>query len=460
MKTKLLVFITVFAMSIALLAGCAGDPTTTPAPNGETTTTQDENGDETTTTTEDVQELTSIVMPTYRSGEDVGAVFFLPQVDRFNELYAGKYEIVIEESPSTTHGDRIKQLALQNELPPIFQIADSAWVEDYLIANDRLQDLSEFISARPEMEQLLIQDSVDFLTKEDGGIYAMPLTVLRTTGLYYNSQLFSPEKPLTQMSWDEFFTGMEADDNVVAFQTAEGGWTINLILTGIIGSIEGGPEMLQQGVQVEKLNDFNNPVMIEAFTILQEAFERVGPEHAIGLTYPDAANTFYANQSAVLPDGTWIIDMMSSENSEEWAGGFDGADVVGDYYPGNVAIANPSVYDWMVPAGLSENELELAYAFLEFINTPEEIEAFILAEGGTSPNLDYSDEFLAALAENKLLNDFATKTDSNTTFVPYFHDAITESLFLGEFTNSMTNLFNGSWTPEEFCENLTIAAQE
>lgn len=396
-----------------------------------------------------------VTMPTYRSGEDVGAVFFLPQVERFNEKYKGQYRIEIEESPSNSHTERIKQLALQDDLPAIFQCSDSKWVEDYLIANDKLQDLSEFIDSKPEIKDLMIQDSTDFCTK-DGGVYAMPLTVLKPTGLYYNSALFDPEKAITEMSWDEFSKAL--GDNKIAYQTAEGGWTVNLMLTAILGSLDGGAELLQKGVQEGGLKDFTDPAMVEAFTILQESFLKNGTDNAVGAVYADAANTFYANMTAVLPDGTWIIDKIN--DPADWANGFDGTKVVGDYYPGNVAIANPCVYDWMVPAGLPEEELNLAYAFLEFINSPEEIEAYILAEGGSAPKLTYSEDFTSALSEKKLLNDFATKLNDDTTYVPYFNNAITESLFLGDFTNLMTELYNGSSTPEEFCEKLTAAAQQ
>ena len=269
----------------------------------------------------------------------MGAKFFLPQVERFNEKYAGKYEIIVEESPSNTHTDRIKQLAMQDKLPAMFQVADSKWVEDYLIANDKLQDLSSFIEERPEMKKLFIQDSLDFCTK-DGKVIALPVTVLKPTGLYYNSALFDPSKPITEMNWEEF--AAELGDNKIAYQTAEGGWTINLMLTAILGTIEGGPEILKAGVE-NKITDFNTPQMIEAFTILQESFKTNGWENAIGAAYPDAANTFYSNQTAILPDGTWIIDKVYDDT--DWANGFDGTLVKGDYYPGNVAIANPCVYD-------------------------------------------------------------------------------------------------------------------
>lgn len=459
MNKRRLVAMGLAAVMTASMIGCGGgDSASSKSKEDSSTSTSNESASSTSTASKSTAEGEEVVvtMPTYRSGEDVGAVFFLPQVERFNEKYKGKYKIVIEESPSNTHTERIKQLALQDDLPAIFQCSDSKWVKDYLIANGKLQDLSEFIDSKTELKDLLIKDSVDFCTAEDGGVYAMPLTVLKPTGLYYNSALFNPDKPITEMSWEEFSEAL--GDNKIAYQTAEGGWTINLMLTGILGTLDGGAELLQKGVLDEKLTDFTDPVMVEAFTILQDSFKKNGSENAIGAVYADAANTFYANMTAVLPDGTWIIDKVNDPT--DWANGFDGANVVGDYYPGNVAIANPYVYDWMVPAGLPEEELELAYAFLEFINTPEEIEAFILAEGGSAPNLAYSDSFQTEMSKNKLLNDFATKANEETVYVPYFNNAISESLFTGEFTNLMTGLYNGSTTPEEFCEQLTEAAKQ
>ncbi len=399
-------------------------------------------------------EPVTVTMLTYRAGEDAGAKFFLPQVDRFNTKYEGKYKIIIEESPSNTHTERIKQLALQDKLPAMFQVSDSKWVEEYLIPNGKLQDLSEFIDARPEMKKLFIQDSYNFCTK-DSKIIALPLTVLKPTGFYYNSALFNPDKPVTQMTWDEFSVALGT--NKIAYQTAEGGWTVNLILTAILGGLDGGPEVLKAGVQ-NKITNFDTPLFIDAFTILQNSFQKNGWDGAIGATYPDAANSFYANMTAVLPDGTWIIDKVY--DNTDWQNGFDGLKVVGDYYPGNVAIANPCVYDWMMPTNLPEEQKELAYAFFEFICQPDEIEAFMLGEGGSAPNLKYSDTYVEKLSQKSLLKDFATKSNEKTIFVPYFHDAIAASLFTGDFTNFLPNLYSGDWTPQQFAQELTKAAQE
>ncbi len=393
------------------------------------------------------------VMLTYRAGEDAGALFFLPQIERFNAKYEGKYHITVEESPSNTHTDRMKQLALQDKLPTVFQCSDSKWIEDFLIANDKLEDLSAWVDSKPELKGRFIDASTAYCTK-NGKLIALPLCVLGSTGMYYNGSMVTFDKPAPQMTWEEFAAAL--GDTKIGFQTAEGGWTISLFLAAMIGGIDGGIDLLSAGVQ-EKITDFNNPIFVQAFGELQKLYQSNGWDGAVGAVYADAASAFYAKKCSVLPDGTWIIEKIGDPT--DWQNGFDGKDVVGTFFPGNVAIANPAVYDWMMPANLPEDQKELGLAFFEFIYSPEEIEALILASGGAAPKLTYSEAFTTAMQEKKLLNDFASASDADTKYVPYFHDAISAALFLGDFTNYMPKLLKGEWTPEKFCEELTKAAQ-
>ena len=67
---------------------------------------------------------------------------------------------------------------------------------------------------------------------------------------------------------------------------------------------------------------------------------------------------------------------------------------------------------------------------------------------------------MTELSKNSLSQDFATKINDETTYVPGFSDVIEASLFTGEFTNLLTYLYNGEYTPEQFCQALTEAAQE
>lgn len=449
---KAISLIVSMSMMVMALAGCGGSSTSGDSSTGSSTSTVSSSS--ASASQSQTAELTTITLPTYRSGEDAGAKFFLPQVDRFNKKYEGKYKIVVEESPTATHVDRIKQLALQDKLPAIFQVSDSKWVDDYLIKNNKLYNLKDWMDSKPDMKKLLIKDSLDYCTKPDGGIYALPITIIKPTGFYYNSDLYNPGKNVTDMTWDEFFSSL--GDNKIAYHTGEGGWTTTLLVAAIMASQEGGIEAMKAGVQ-NKVTDFNTPLWVKTFTILQDSFKKNGWSGAVGASYADAATSFYSKKTSILPDGTWIIDTV--KDSSKWVNGFDGAKVVGDYYPQNTAIANPCVYDWFIPANLPQNELDLALSFFEFICSPDEIEAFILAEGGVSPNLTYSDNFKSQLSSNKLLSDFSSRINSNTKYVPYFSDVITASLYSGDYTNLLPNLYKGTWTPEKFCSELTKAAQ-
>lgn len=229
------------------------------------------------------------------------------------------------------------------------------------------------------------------------------------------------------------------------------------MMAAAMGSLPGGADVLKAG-PITNIMDFTSDLWTQTFTIMQKSFQANGWSGAVGAAYPDAATSFYSKKTAVLPDGTWIIATINDPT--KWSNGFDGSKVVGDYYPGDVAIANPDVYDWMIVANLPQNELDLALAFIAFINTPAEIEAWMLAEGGVAPNLTLSDSYKTALAKNTLLSDFNNKIDANTKYVPGMSDAIAASLFTGDFSNLLPNLYSGKSTPAQFGSDLSKAAQQ
>lgn len=88
------------AMMTASLVGCGGG---TPSSTASADTSSG---------------VVEVTIPSYKTGENAGAAFFVPQVERFNEKYAGKYKINLESVPQDgIFNDRLKQLAQQNKLP-------------------------------------------------------------------------------------------------------------------------------------------------------------------------------------------------------------------------------------------------------------------------------------------------------------------------------------------------------
>ena len=115
---------------------------------------------------------------------------------------------------------------------------------------------------------------------------------------------------------------------------------------------------------------------------------------------------------------------------------------------------------WWISASASEDEIALAKAFLEFIYSPAELEAYMLAEGGDAPKLTYSDDFKAKQGETQVLADLAADTTTDTVFVPRILDVIPASVANTEFGKLLPSLADGTCTPEQFAQWMSDKAAE
>ena len=399
-----------------------------------------------------------VSIPSYKTGENVGAVFFEPQVERFNEKYEGQYKINLETVPQDGFGDRLKQLAQQNKLPVLVQGGDLDWILNVVIPNGLAWDMTNWLEESGLLERA-VQDSVDYnKDKGDGKIYTIPKMTVRPTGFYYNTAMWNPEEDLSSLTMDELVTLL--GDQKIAFSTAENGWVSALFLTAFIANQEGGVELLQAGAD-EKITDFSDPIFVNAVASLQQLLQNNAASNSIGAAYADAANAFMSGQAAVIANGPGMSREFNESNSANWSNGFDGANVEASLFPGNVGIENNRAFgEWWISASASEEEIELAKAFLEFISSPEELEAYLLAEGGDAPNIEYSEDFKEKQAETQVLADLAADTTEETVYVPCILDVIPNSVANTEFGKLLPSLANGTYTPEEFCDWMTQKSVE
>ena len=437
MKKKLIAGILAGAM-LASLASCGGTADPSSDPSGST------------------GEVIEVTIPSYKTGENVGAVFFEPQVERFNALYEGQYHITLESVPQDGFNDRLKQLAQQDMLPVLVQGGDVDWMANIAFPNGMAYDLSDWLNETPAVKDLLLDDGLEYCTNEDGSIYSLPLATVRPTGFFYNSAMWDPQEDLSALTMDEFITAL--GDQKIAFSTAENGWVAALFLTALIAAEDGGAEWLQSGVEA-KITDFNTPVFINAAAKLQELLQNNAASNSIGAAYAAAANAFMSGQASVISNGPWMSADFAETNSANWSNGFDGANVRASLFPGQVGIATTSCFgEWWISASASEEEIELAKAFLEFVYSPEELEAYLLAEGGDAPKLEYSEEFKSRQSETQVLADLAADTTEETVFVPCILDMIPASVANSDFGRLLPSLADGTYTPEQFAQWMTDAA--
>ena len=397
-----------------------------------------------------------VTLPTYKTGENVGAVFFEPLVERFNAAYEGKYHITLEELTQDMYSDKIKQLGAANALPFLIEGGDSEWIKQVVIPNDMFVDLRGLIADNNLMD-ILIDSQVAYNTTEDGKIFSICVPVTRPMGLYYNSALLDlGGKTCADLSWDEFAALL--GDNKIAFMTGENAWTTQLVLGSLIAVEEGGAELLSSHT-IDKLMDYNQPCVINAVAKLQKLMQEHGSSNQIGAVYADAANAFMSGNAAVIANGSWMVGDFA-EDGGKWSNGFNGADVRGDVLPGNVALANNDGFQYWIPASATAEQQEVAKAFILFTLQQDNIEAYMLAEGGVAPKLTPSEEYVAAASKNKLLYEYVNAVNADTIIVPNVGDIMTSSIGNTEFGNLLPLLISGELTPEAFCQQLTVLAQE
>ena len=318
-------------------------------------------------------------------------------------------------------------------------------------------DLTDFAKEYPDVSSSWIEGSKEFCTV-DGKIICNPLIVLRPIGLYYNESLYKPEKDIRDMSMDEFISGL--GDNKLAFMTSENAWTSSLMLAALVANEEGGVELLNNNTS-EKLWDYNTPVMVNAVSKLQKLLQNNASSNTVGAAYADAANAFMSNNAALICNGSWMASEFNEDAKDKWSNGFDGKDVKTTIYPGNVALANPKAYgDFWISNAASDEQKEAAKAFLAFRGSKEEIEAYILAEGGNAPNIEHSEDFLNKLKENNILYQLDQSMNADTKFVATLGDILPASVADTEFGKLLPKLIDNSLTPEQFCAELTKKAQE
>ena len=397
-----------------------------------------------------------VTLPTYKTGENVGAVFFEPLVERFNAAYEGKYHITLEELTQDMYTDKIKQLGAANALPFLIEGGDSEWIKQVVIPNDMFVDLSGLI-AENNLTDILIDSQVAYNTTADGKVFSICVPVTRPMGLYYNGAMLDlGGKTCAELSWDDVAALL--GDNKIAFMTGENAWTTQLVLGSLIAVEEGGAELLSTHT-IDKLMDYNQPCVINAVAKLQTLMQKYGTSNQIGAVYADAANAFMSCNAAIIANGSWMVgDFL--EDGGKWSNGFDGATVRGDVLPGNVALANNDGYQYWIPASATPEQQEVGKAFILFTLQPENLEAYMLAEGGVAPKLTPSEAYIAAASENKLLYEYVNAVNADTIIVPNVGDIMTSSIGNTEFGNLLPLLVSGELTPEAFCQQLTALAQE
>lgn len=209
---KKLIALLLALIMVLSLAACAAKQPSAETPSEEkpadaaTETPAEEKPAEETPAQPESKELVSVTIPSYMVGENAGATYFEPAVERFNAKYEGTYQIVLEEVTEADYFQQMSMLAQTGNLPLIIAGAPSDtanFVNTVLVPQKLYYPMNDFLNSHAEIKNLCLDSSVSFSTQENGDIIGVLAVYVPTVGLFYNDELFQPSKAIGEMNVDE-----------------------------------------------------------------------------------------------------------------------------------------------------------------------------------------------------------------------------------------------------------------
>jgi raffinose/stachyose/melibiose transport system substrate-binding protein len=380
------------------------------------------------------------------------------RVQKFNEVYAGRYQAVVEWIPGMAEDLRakIKLLNAANDLPPIVDQlhAEPAFAE-MLFRNNRLINIKPYFDADPEWKRLAIPESVAYNTWE-GKMFSAPAVTTEYIGLYYNKEHFVkagiakfPE------TWDEFWTACDrlkaAGITPISLHLTETGWCTMLMGTAYLGNSAQGQAFMKQLFPT----DFNTTQIIDMLNMIKRLYTYTTRD-AQGGNYALAMNNFSMENTAMIPNGPWMIQSLS--DPAFCAPGFD-QKVAYAKFPGGLMISDQGeTYGQGVSVDVSEAEQKGAVEWLRFLGTNQEMIRYDgRMVGAFSTILPLTDADKSGFSAP--MKSYAEVVPTIQKTIPWYQgrwDTLTQHETI---ENEMINFINDRISAQEMAARMTTSAR-
>ncbi len=394
----------------------------------------------------------TINYPTFQCGVNTAAPVVAQLVEEFNEEYAGKYQIKLEEVPGdANYVDKIKVQLGTGDLPPVVYGAGYNLL-DLALAKDLVVDLTPYVEADPEWKALYSETALN-TNSRDGKIYASSVEG-SVVGYFYNKDLFAQagiEAPAT--TWEEFWEQCDklkaAGITPLALDTADSAWVTQLWWGAMVAtSGEDGMKFMQ----TMNPTDYNFPEMVEAVETVQKMLQEYTTLDAIGGKYEHAANNFLSGQAAMIANGPWMIgDFSDTSKTTE---GF--ADKVGSaIFPGSFVYDAP-IQGYFVTKQDDPALEEAAVEMVKFFTSAHAQQLGLEMQGmvPASSTVEVTDE---AKSKYPLLVEFLDQAAGAELRSDNMQATMFSNL-LDVVSQELPRLYSGELDATAFCQALTDAA--
>jgi ABC-type glycerol-3-phosphate transport system substrate-binding protein len=354
-------------------------------------------------------------------------------VNGFNEKYKGQYRVEVEWMTDTAsaYRSRIKTLNATDELPAI--ITDVRFSPEFyqlLLDGNRLLNIRPYVEKDSEWKNSFEPQVFESSLEKDGTMYLSPISTssLSYSGVFWNKKLFAkaginsfPE------NWGEFWNCCEKLSKQgitpLSIHTDGTAWATMLFSTASLGASSEGREFMK--VRLPK--DYNNDSGRELIKSIKKLFTYTTKD-SINRDFDVAFDHFSKGETAMLPNGYWMLEQMN----KEWKD-----DIGFAPFPNNVAVASPEMSGWAITNGYSKEVQEGAMLFLKYRTeiSKEEKENFFEKNMSEKTGLE---------------QDYIRLVKNNPVIIPNYQLQWNSNLQQDVFPDKLPQLANGKITEEEF----------
>ncbi|WP_086314423.1 raffinose/stachyose/melibiose transport system substrate-binding protein [Enterococcus sp. 7F3_DIV0205] len=324
-------------------------------------------------------------------------------------------------------GEVIKTRVLAGDVPDVINLyPQSIELQEWAKAG-YLEDLTN----EPYLENIKNNYAQRFAVNDK--VYSIPLTA-NVYGFYYNKTAFDKMNLTAPKTWSEFqklTTDIEKQGKVPFAIAGTEGWTLNGYHQLALATVAGGGTEANDIWRFSKINgisaddpnmqgDFNRLDLLRKSGAMQKNWQ--------GASYNDTVVTFTKGDALIMPNGSWAMPMINSQNPDFEVATFP--------FPADKADKSLTIGagDLALSISATSDHKKEARQFIEYMSTPKAMQKYYDADGSPcavkgviehnadSPlngltNLAFTDRHLVWLAK-----DWNSENDFYTLTINYLHN--------------------------------------
>lgn len=434
MKKRFLALILALAMAFAMLTGCGNSSSSSSDSSAA--------GDSSSSSSDGVIQLN---FPSIWVGSDSKADVFGKIVEGFNEEYAGKYEIVIEEQTDyDLYADKLRTQITTGDAPDIFTLDNYADLELFA-ESGKLMDLTDFL-AQDEISELFLEGAVEGATV-DGVSYGFPYENAVIPLMYNERLLDAAGVEAFPTTFEELWDLADAleSNGIYPFtlSTADNAWFAMLWYSYAVAAA-GGPDVYENGL--------DDPAFVEAAEIIQKIFQHTSSD-AVGADATVANGHFFNERSGLYTNGSWILGRIQSEGVEglyDNLGISPGLSLNGEN--GNSYISQVQAY-FAAAKQDDPAKQEAVEAFFTYILDPDRVLELSISSGSLFAIKVDSTQY-----EDPIQSEIVAQSNDASFTIGHFEGSVSTAV-AEEFPSALESLVLGDVDAQGFVDLLKAADQ-